>query len=76
MQQNNFLKVEGNISLIRDVSTHAIINTNIAEYEKYCKKNYETNKQANDIERNTNDINTIKQDLTEIKSLILLLLQK
>jgi hypothetical protein len=70
--QNNFLKVEGNDSLVRDVSTHAIINTNSAEYENYLKKKNHMSSQLIEIERNTNDINSIKQELSEIKELLLL----
>lgn len=73
--QNNFLKVEGNDSLVRDVSTHAIINTNSAEYENYLKKKNHMSSQSSEIERNTNDINSIKQELFEIKELLLLSLK-
>jgi hypothetical protein len=73
--QNNFLKVEGNDSLVRDVSTHAIINTNSAEYENYLKKKNHMSSQLIEIERNTNDINSIKQELSEIKELLLLSLK-
>lgn len=73
--QNNFLKVEGNDSLVRDVSTHAIINTNSAEYENYLKKKNHMSSQSIEIERNTNDINSIKQELSEIKELLLLSLK-
>lgn len=73
--QNNFLKVEGNDSLVRDVSTHAIINTNNAEYENYLKKKNHMSSQLIEIERNTNDINSIKQELSEIKELLLLSLK-
>lgn len=70
-----YLKVEGNSSLVRDVETMAILNTNRTEYENYMRKKeaMETSKEA--IERHSQEINTIKQDLSEIKEMIYALLQ-
>ena len=31
------LKVEGNTSLVRDVSSNAILNTNVSDYSDYMK---------------------------------------
>ena len=74
-QQSNFVKVEGNDSLVRDMSTNAIINTNSIEYNNYLKKVQYKESQKEQIERNSIDINTIKQELSEIKELLLLSLQ-
>lgn len=72
---NNYLKVEGNDSLVRDMSTSAIINNNSTEYNNYLKKKSHMESQREEIQRNSNDINTIKQELSEIKELLLLSLQ-
>ena len=72
---HNFLKVEGNDSLVRDASTHAIINTNSVEYESYIRKKTLLQNQDDEIKKNTDDINTIKQELFEIKELLLLSLK-
>ena len=72
---HNFLKVEGNDSLVRDTSTHAIINTNSVEYESYIRKKTLLQNQDDEIKKNTDDINTIKQELFEIKELLLLSLK-
>jgi hypothetical protein len=72
---HNYLKVEGSDSLVRDVSTHAIINTNSAEYDKYHLRKRNIESQHEELTRNTNDINTIKQELSEIKELLLLSLK-
>lgn len=73
--QTKYLKVEGNSSLVRDTSTHAIINTNSVEYESYLRKKNNLISQKEELTRNTNDINTIKQELSEIKELLLLSLK-
>lgn len=64
------LKVEGFESLVRDVNTSAIINTNRADYNNYMKrvKNRENN---SDMVRGLcKEINTLKKELFEIKKLI------
>lgn len=72
---HNYLKVEGSDSLVRDVSTHAIINTNSVEYDNYILKKRNIESQHEELTRNTKDINTIKQELSEIKDLLLLSLK-
>jgi hypothetical protein len=73
--QHNLLKVEGNDSLVRDINTHAIINTNSVEYESYIRKKALLKNQQDEIKKNTDDINIIKQELFEIKELLLLSLK-
>ena len=72
---HNYLKVEGSDSLVRDVSTHAIINTNSVEYDNYLLRKRNIESQQEELTRNTNDINTIKQELSEITELLLLSLK-
>jgi len=72
---HNYLKVEGSDSLVRDISTHAIINTNSVEYDNYLLRKRNIESQQEELTRNTNDINTIKQELSEIKELLLLSLK-
>lgn len=71
----NFLKVEGNDSLVRDVSTNAIINSNSSSFENYLKKKNFIELQNEEIRKNSIEINTIKQELSEIKDLLLLSLK-
>lgn len=71
---HNFLKVEGSDSLIRDMSTHAIINNNSTEYNNYIKRKNNSVAQQEKIERHENDINSIKQDLRDIRRMLVQLL--
>ena len=71
---NKFLQVEGQPSLVRDISTGAVLNTNRSEYERYIrqKKVFQNrNSQIEQINKHTEEINSIKDDLQEIKSMLL-----
>lgn len=69
-----FLKVEGNDSLVRDVSTKAIINTNKSEYENYIRQKKIVGERKAEIERQNIEINSIKNELSEVKSLLMTLI--
>jgi len=56
-------KVEGHADLYRDMNSGAIINSNYDEYLKYKKA------KAN-RDNMVNEINTLKQELDEIKQLL------
>lgn len=71
-----YLKVNGNPDLVRDKNTHAIINTNSVEYESYLLNRQRIENQNEQLTKNTLDINNIKQDIDEIKQMLLLLLKK
>ena len=71
----DFLKVTGHDGLVRDVSTKAIINTNKSEYLMYLK-NREAAKSKNlEIERQQKEIQSIKDDVSEIKQMLSQLLK-
>ena len=63
------IKVEGHVNLYRDEESGAIINTDSASYDKYVKtiENSEIKKQ---------ELDKIKSDIDEIKSLLRDLLNK
>lgn len=68
------IRVEGHSGLFRDKSTNAIINTDKSEYQKYINAKKSKENMNNRINQNTNDINTIKEDISSIKGMIELLL--
>jgi hypothetical protein len=72
----DFLKVIGHDGLVRDPSSGAIINTNKTEYEEYMARMKEAEQRENAISQHTVEINNIKNELQDIKSLILQLLNK
>jgi predicted transcriptional regulator len=71
-----FLKVLGHNGLVRDTSSGAIINTNKTEYDEYMARVREAEERENAISQHTIEINNIKNELQDIKSLILQLLNK
>jgi hypothetical protein len=69
------LKVAGHDGLVRD-SSGAIINTNKEEQKRYLQRRELAKKQKDQLSNNTEEINNMKNELQEIKSLILQLLEK
>ena len=70
-----YIQVEGNPSLVRDVGSNAIINTNVSEYETYIKNKEIALSKLSQADRNTEDINILKQDMSEIKQMLQLLIK-
>ena len=64
------LKVEGYESLVRDVSSNAIVNTNRSEYQMYMARIRAREKHGDEIRNAVKEINTLKAELREIKSLL------
>jgi hypothetical protein len=67
---NDFLKVEGHSSLVRDTATGAILNNNRTEYEEYLFQKRKTEARETEISQHTEDINNIKNELSDIKQLL------
>ena len=70
------VKIEGKDGLVRDVSTRAIINTNRSEYQNYINRRDSVINKKNQIEEHSKDINNIKTELSEIKQMLLMLINK
>lgn len=64
------LKVEGHSSLVRDLKSNAIINTNKNEYQLYMNRVRNREQQSDEIRNAIKEINILKQELIEIKELI------
>tara|TARA_Y100000389_G_scaffold41087_1_gene35695 strand:+ start:4525 stop:4749 length:225 start_codon:yes stop_codon:yes gene_type:complete len=64
------LKVEGQSNLVRDSYNKAIINTNASEYQLYMARISQRKSQSDQIKGACREINNLKKELLEIKSLI------
>ena len=73
---DELLKVEGHSDLVRDNRSHAIINTNKSAYETAKKRAEETQRQRDEIRETAREINNLKCEMHEIKSLLKLLVKE
>jgi len=78
-----FQKVEGEADLARDMNSHAIVNRNRSAYERAKKRSedakrklLEEEEQRDTIRNATREINTLKSEMHEIKSLLQKLVDK
>ena len=66
----DFVKVKGHTNLQRDLNNNAVINTNVSDYSLYMKR-IKTRQKHNDKFKNAvREINNLKHELREIKTLI------
>ena len=71
-----FVKVKDKDGLVRDLSSGAIINNNASEYENYIKKRNASKQLRDDLDKQSEEINNIKNDISEIKHLLITLINK
>ena len=63
---NNLSQIQNRNDLVRDTHSKAILSTNIEALESWKKR-----KEKNDkVERHESDINSMKNELIEIKSMV------
>ena len=67
---NNYIKVEAQDSLVRDVSSNAIVNNNKSDYENFLRISEQKYKEKQEFKKLKSDVDGIKNDLDEIKSLL------
>ena len=65
-----YAKVEGHSHLLRDSKTNSIINTNMIEYQEYLNRRNVKKDDDQKIQHLESDVADIKNDLSEIKSLL------
>ena len=66
----NYLKVESEDSLVRDIDSNAIVNQDQDEFKNFLElsqKKYEERKNFNNMR---SDLDSLKQDMDEIKTLL------
>ena len=72
----DYIEVEGNKNLVREVSSNAIINRNREAYELAKKRSVDAQRQRDEIRDTTREINTLKSEMHEIKNLLMGLIEK
>jgi hypothetical protein len=78
-----YVKIESNASLVRDMTSNAIINTNKEEYLNYINRvsrqtslNETLTNNTEEIQVLKKEINSMKEDLSDIKTMLLSLIDK
>ena len=66
----NIARVEGHTHLVRDLKTQAIINTDSDAYARYMTRKAKQAEKEDELRGVVREINTIKAEMFEIKSLI------
>lgn len=70
------LKIKDNPDLIRDPISKAIISIDETGYETYLKKRESNRIKSEQLLQNSKDIESLKNDMSEIKKLLVQLLEK
>ena len=71
-----YLKVEGHDNLVRDTHSNAIINTSRSAYEAAVLRSKTVQKQKDELRDATREINILKSEMHEIKTLLIKLVDK
>lgn len=67
---NNFIKVKSDVSLVRDMSSNAIVNRNKSEFDKFNNLSKIKYKEKQEFNQVKTDLNEVKQELKELKELL------
>lgn len=65
-----YSRIEGHENLLRDLRTGAVINVDHASYESYLHQKKLKEREANRINNLEYEVSSLKNDLSEIKSLL------
>jgi hypothetical protein len=72
----NYVKIQGFESLVKDTKSNAVVNTNKTDFQLYMKRKKERNQTGDKLRDVCKEINTIKTEFKEIKSLLIKVLDK
>jgi len=67
---NNFINVQGKPDLQRDEHSKGISNKNTSAYDNAVRRSKEAQAQRDELRSATREINNIKSEMHEIKSLL------
>jgi hypothetical protein len=70
-----FVKIQNKDGLIRDLSSGAVINTNRTDRENYLQKRNASKELNQQIKQNSDKIEKIESDVTEIKEMLAMLIK-
>ena len=71
----SLLKIQNFENLVKDTRTNIVVNTSKSEFQLYMKRRQERNKNGDKLNA-CKEINNLKTELREIKSLLVKALEK
>ena len=66
----SLFKIENFENLVKDTRTNAVVNTSKSEFQLYLRQRQERNKNGDKLRNACKEINNLKSELREIKSLL------
>ena len=69
-EKQKYVEVEGNVDLVRETGSKAIINRNRSAYDLAIKRAKAAQEQRDELRDTTREINILKCEMHEIKSLL------
>jgi len=73
---HNLVKIEGDDSMARDISSHAVISISPDKANDYYARRKIAESKANELAKQQQEINELKDDIQQIKSMLQALLQR
>ena len=67
---NKHIKVKSDVSLVRDVDSNAIISKNQSEFDKFINLSKKKYKEKKKFDNMRSDLDSLKEDMKEIKTLL------
>jgi hypothetical protein len=71
-----YVKIENKDGLVRDMSSGAVLNTNRTDYENYLTRKRQAELVKEQASKQVEEINNLKNELSEIKQMLLALMHK
>lgn len=71
-----FVQIKSKDGLVRDMSSGAVLNTNQTEFENYLARKSQSKQAKEQIAKQAEEINNIKNEICEIKQMLVALLNK
>lgn len=67
---HNLVKIDNMNGLARDISSHAVVATSKEAFDDYRKRKALASQRADEMKRQQEEIDKLKQDIGEIKNML------
>ena len=76
MEKREYVKVEDNTDLARDMNSGAVVNVNTSAFENAKRRSFDAQRQRDEIRDATREINSLKCEMHEIKDMLKTLIDR